>query len=233
MTTVQHEVHICEVCFIQSTRHPQPEWVAGNDEYFIPPCCQGCGCGTYEQFKAEWNVRQTQGRGEMSQISVSDLCESIAEALCIGCEDGEYYIPAEPEPIIVGDSLVEAVKRFKHQTDKWAAEDEKKIAALEAQVEALQDKLLNMATREELAERRVEALQRENALLKDTNGIYFDFNKISDLIAENERLKAPVSDEESGFFWWRSGPDDLITSREGVNRLIASRATQPDPQGKS
>jgi hypothetical protein len=77
---------------------------------------------------------------------------------------------------------------------------------------------------------RVEALQRENALLKDTNGIYFDFNKISDLIAENERLKAPVSDEESGFFWWRSGPDDLITSREGVNRLIASRATQPAPQ---
>jgi hypothetical protein len=66
-----------------------------------------------------------------------DLCNSIADALCIGCEDGEYYIPAEPEPVIVGHSLIEAVKRFKHMTDKWANADEHELSTLRAENAAL------------------------------------------------------------------------------------------------
>jgi len=48
--------------------------------------------------------------------------------------------------------------------------------------------------------------------------------ELAALRARCERLEAPVSKEESQFFWWRGGPDDLVTSKEGVNRLIAARA---------
>ena len=41
--------HFCEVCGIVSTQHPAPNW-AISTRFFINPCCNGCGCLTYDEF---------------------------------------------------------------------------------------------------------------------------------------------------------------------------------------
>lgn len=45
------DVHICEICGVQTTLHRQPDFT--DKHYFLPPCCEGCGCGTYEEYKSE------------------------------------------------------------------------------------------------------------------------------------------------------------------------------------
>jgi hypothetical protein len=53
--------------------------------------------------------------------------------------------------------------------------------------------------------------------------------QVEALQRENERLKAPVSDEEWSNVYGYSA-DDEYASREFIDSLIASRATQPAPQ---
>jgi hypothetical protein len=75
-----------------------------------------------------------------------DHISKIAGALMIGIEDGEYYIPAEPEPIICGASIVDACKAFKEFSDKMALQDGHRVAALEAENAALKAKVARLGS---------------------------------------------------------------------------------------
>jgi hypothetical protein len=50
-----NDIHVCEVCFRESHRHPKPDGVTAT--MLNPPCCIGCSCGSGEA----WRDRNKRG----------------------------------------------------------------------------------------------------------------------------------------------------------------------------
>lgn len=48
-------MHYCEVCGRDSTEHSCVDLMDDNSTFLLPPCCKGCGCGSFEEAYPNWD----------------------------------------------------------------------------------------------------------------------------------------------------------------------------------
>jgi len=152
---------------------------------------------------------------------------------------------SQPEDERGHDGLTSA-ERIEQMTrpiqEWWPAMRSTREAELEAQVEALQQRLehVERTIDEEMVACHIGVFNREddpkkalNSLMVWSQGVgeYFAKEKVEALQRENERLKAPVSDEECRRFEACYGEKLMLGFVDvGLQYFIENRATQPASQ---